>query len=147
MRGLEKRARLCSVFGYFVNYKRLSQKNRKYFLNRQRNCSNRGKRKELQKSAHIFLEQPFKCVKIIFSQIILKTGRRTTQTRNGTAISNFHEYRAVTKALIRGGGGGTYSYNRARRSARRISFEINYNGNFSYGPARIFRIFYSFLFV
>ena len=29
---LQKRVRLCSIFGYFVNYKQLTQKNRKYFI-------------------------------------------------------------------------------------------------------------------
>ena len=47
---------------------------------------------ELKNSEHVFLEQLFKRLKIIFPQVYLKTGRRTTETRKGTAISNFHEY-------------------------------------------------------
>ncbi len=32
------------------------------------------------------------CIKMIFSQIYVKTGRRTTQTRKGIVISNIPEY-------------------------------------------------------
>ena len=62
------------------------------FHNRQRNRYNRETREEIKNSEHVFLEQLFKRVKILSPQIYLKTGRRTTQTRKGTAIFNFQEY-------------------------------------------------------
>ena len=65
-----------------MNYKQLTQKNRKYFI----------VLKELKASADVFSEQLFKCVKIIFSQIYPETGRIKTKTSKGTAISIFSEY-------------------------------------------------------
>ena len=45
----------------------------------------------MKNSEHAFLEQVFKCVKMIFSEIYLKTGQ-ITKTRKGNMISNFTEY-------------------------------------------------------
>ena len=80
---------------YFWIYRELQaidSKESQIFYNRQRNRYNRGRGEELKNSEHVFLEQLFKCAKIIFAKIYLKTGRRKTQTRKGTAISKFHEY-------------------------------------------------------
>ena len=86
---------MCSALFYFWIFRELQaidSKESQIFHNRQRNRYNRETGEEIKNSEHVFLEQPFKCVKILFPQIYLKTGRRTTQTRKGTAISNFHEY-------------------------------------------------------
>ena len=80
------------VLLYIRELQAIDSKESQIFYNRQRNCYNRGTGKELQASAHVFLEQLFKCVKIIFSQICPETGRIKTQTRKGTAISIFSEY-------------------------------------------------------
>ena len=74
-------------FWIFRELQAIDSKESQIFHNRQRNRYNRETGEEIKNS-----EQPFKCVKILFPQIYLKTGRRTTQTRKGTAISNFHEY-------------------------------------------------------
>ena len=79
-------------FWIFRELQAIDSKESQIFHNRQRNRYNREMGEEIKNSEHGFLEQPFKCVKILFPQIYLKTGRRTTQTRKGTAISNFHEY-------------------------------------------------------
>ena len=79
-------------FCIFRELEAVDSKESQIFHNRQRNRDNRETGEEIKNSEHVFLEQLFKCVKILFPQIYLKTGRRTTQTRKGTAISNFHEY-------------------------------------------------------
>ena len=68
-------------FWIFRELQAIDSKESQIYYNRQRNRYNRGTGKELKNSEHVFLEQLFKCVKIIFPQIYLKTGRRTTQTR------------------------------------------------------------------
>ena len=89
--------RLWSIFRYFVNYKQLTQTDRKYFIIVKETAAiyKRESGKVLRKSAHValfFFGQLFKCVKIIFSQIYLKTGWRKSQRDKGTAISIFSEY-------------------------------------------------------
>ena len=79
-------------FWIFRELQAIDSKESQIFHNRQRNRYNREMGEEIKNSEHGFLEQPFKRVKILFPQIYLKTGRRTTQMRKGTAISNFHEY-------------------------------------------------------
>ena len=87
---MNKAALFC--FWIFRDLQAIDLKELQIFYNRQRNYYNGGTGKDLQKFAHVFLEQLFKCVKIIFSQTYLKTGRIKTQTRKGTAISIFSEY-------------------------------------------------------
>ena len=59
-----------------MNYKHLTQKNRKYFII-VKEIAITEERERIKKFRTRFLEQLFKCVKIIFPQIYLKTDRRT----------------------------------------------------------------------
>ena len=73
---LQKHA--CSALFYFWIFRELQAidtKESHIFHNRQRNRYNRETGEEIKNSEQVFLEQLFKCVKILFPQIYLKTAR------------------------------------------------------------------------
>ena len=63
-------------FWIFRELQAIDSKESQIFHNRQRNRYNRETGEEIKNSEHVFLEQLFKCVKILFPQIYLKTGYR-----------------------------------------------------------------------
>ena len=79
------------LFLEFCELQKLTQENRKCFKIVKEILQQRNENR-IKKIPTCFLEQPFKCVKIIFSQIYLKTGRRKTQTRKVTSISYYYKY-------------------------------------------------------